>query len=178
MRKNNQGLTLVELILAAAILSIVAAAAAISVNLIFGADAKSCANGIVSVLAECQMVTMSKEQGNVRLVLYRGSDGSLYSELQTREAEDALWTADQEDVCKIGAGRCSVGSTDGGNDLPDQAYSLGAALTDGSWEIYFDRSTGSFTDETTVSDIYVCGGGKRYHIHLEKLTGKPVVEPY
>lgn len=178
MGKRNQGFTFVELILVIAILSVVAAVAILSVNLIYEADAKACANGIVSALSECQMVTMSKDQGNVRLVFYRDSDGSLYSELQTKESEDALWTVERESARRIGAERCSVGSTDGGDDLPNRTDALSFDLADGLWEIYYDRSTGSLTDDTTVSDIYICGGGRNYHIHLEKLTGKPVVEQY
>lgn len=173
MRKNNKGYSLVELIVVIAIISVVGLGAMWSIIMVFSANAKTCANDIIGAISECKITTMSKGQGNVRVIIYRSSNGNIYSELQMRESSTGAWTAVRESE-KIGARRCSVGATDGADDLPDKAS---------AWEIYFDRSSGSFlysTDpgkpNTSVTEIYVQGGRKNYRIKLEELTGKTILE--
>ena len=173
MRKNNKGYSLVELIVVIAIISVVGMGALWSIIMVFSANAKTCANDIVGAISECKVTTMSKGQGNVRVIIYRGVNGNIYSELQMRESSGGSWEAVRE-AEKIGARKCSVGTTDGADDLPDKAS---------AWEIYFDRSSGSFlysTDSgkpnTSVREIYVQGGRKNYCIKLEELTGKTILE--
>ncbi|MCH5258942.1 MAG: prepilin-type N-terminal cleavage/methylation domain-containing protein [Lachnospiraceae bacterium] len=180
MRKNNKGYSLVELIVVIAIISVVGLGALWSIIMVFSANAKTCANDIIGAISECKITTMSKGQGNVRVIIYRSSNGNIYSELQVRESTpgDAWsdtngWVAAHE-AEKIGARKCSVGTTDGADDLPDKAN---------AWRIYFDRSSGSFlysTDSskpnTSVTEIHVQGGRKNYCITLEELTGKTILE--
>lgn len=173
MRKNNKGYSLVELIVVIAIISVVGLGAVWSAILVFSANARTCANDIVGAISECKVMTMSKGQGNVRVIIYRSANGNIYSELQMRESSSGPWNAVRE-AEKIGAKKCSVGTTNGADDLPDKAN---------AWEIYFDRSLGSFLysidpgkPNTSVREIYVQGGRKNYCITLEELTGKTILE--
>ncbi len=172
MEKNNSGFSIVELIIVIAIIAAVVTTAALSVGLVFSANARTCSNDIMGAIAECKIATMSAGRGNVRLLLYRDDTGTIFSELQTMES--GSWTTGSDGAEKIGARRCMVGTTDGGDDLP---------LRDNAWEIYFNRSSGAFLENldsgataTNVWEIYVRGGSKNYHIHLEKLTGKTTKE--
>ncbi|MDE6388665.1 MAG: prepilin-type N-terminal cleavage/methylation domain-containing protein [Lachnospiraceae bacterium] len=172
MEKNNSGFSIVELIIVIAIIAAVLTTAALSVGLVFSANARTCTNDIIGAISECKIATMSAGRGNVRLLLYRDDTGTVFSELQTLEA--GSWTTGNNGAEKIGARRCMVGSTDGGDDLPQR---------DDAWEIYFNRSSGSFLESldsgataTNVWEIYVRGGSKNYHIHLERLTGKTTME--
>lgn len=172
MEKDNRGFSLVELIIVIAIIAVVITMAALSIGLVFSANARTCANDIMGAISECKIATMSGGRGNVRLLLYRDASGNIFSELQTKES--AGWVTGTDGAEKIGARRCMVGTTNGGDDLPQR---------DNAWEIYFDRSSGSYLENlesgitaTNVWEIYVRGGSKNYHIHLEKLTGKATLE--
>lgn len=175
IKKENRGYSLVELIIVMAIIAAVATTAALSVGLVFSANAKTCANDIVSSISECKITTMSYGQGNVRLLIYRGSNGNIYSELQTRKKADAAWEVYGDGPENIGAKKCSV--TDGtGNELPKKAGDALPTQDSEAWAIYYDRSSGSFRSETTVSEFHIEGGNKHYRIELQTLTGKAILK--
>lgn len=173
LSKNNKGYSLVEMIIVVAIIAVIGLGATWSIILVLSGNAKTCAHSIMNAISECKIMTMSKGQGNVRLLLYRDDDGNIYSELQMRETTSAAWETSYNGLEKIGAKRCSVGSSDGADDLPNKAN---------PWEIYFDRSSGSFLYDadkggvTSVEHIYVMGGRRNYHITLQRLTGKQILE--
>lgn len=175
LRKDNKGFSLVELIIVIAMIAALSATAVLSIGLIFSANAKTCANDIISAVSECKITTMSYGQGNVRLLLYRGSNGKIYSEIQTRDKTEDTWTTSDNGAENIGASRCSVTDEDG-NELPQKTGNTLPTQDSEAWAIYFDRSSGSFRTETTISDLYIEGGRRKYHIHLEKLTGKTTLE--
>ena len=165
LEKNNKGYSLVELIIVVAIIAVIGLGATWSIILVFSANAKTCANDIVGAISECKIMTMTKGQGNVRTIIYRdGAGGTIYSELQTRETSSSPWVTSRDGQEKIGASRCSVGTTDGADDIPTSRET--------AWAFYFDRSTGKLMSDTTVNEIYVMGGRKNYYIKIEKLTGK------
>lgn len=175
IEKDNRGYSLVELIIVIAIIAALTTTLVLSVGLIFSANAKTCANDIMGAISECKISTMSYGQGNVRLLLYRGSDGNIYGEIQTREKADASWTTSIDGPEKIGARKCSV--TDGaGNELPRKTGDTLPTQDSEAWAVYFDRSSGSFRDETDIDEVHVEGGSKHYRIHFEKLTGKATLE--
>lgn len=174
IEKNNKGYSLVEVIIVVAIIAAIGLTAMLSVSLIFNANARTCANDIVGAISECKIMTMTKGQGNVRLLLYRdGENGNIFYELQTKDASSG-WPTDHGGAEKVGTRKCMVGSSDGANNLPDSP--------DTAWEIYFDRSTGALYTGTSTEivdhGIYVVGGNRRYHIKIEKLTGKQTLEKY
>lgn len=172
LKKNNKGYSLVELIIVIAIMAAIGTGIAMSFILVFSANAKTCANDIVSAISECKVMTMTKGKGNVRVIIYRdGENGAIYSELQTRETPSAGWVTGNDGREKIGANRCSVTAmqSDGSEkDIPTSP--------DSAWEFYFDRSSGKLLTEgsavTSVTEIHVLGGSKHYVVKIEKLTGK------
>ena len=169
LEKNNKGYSLVELIIVIAIISVIGLGATFSIILIFSANSRTCANDIVGAISECKIMTMTKGQGNVRVIMYRdGEGGAIYSELQTRETPTSAWETGRDGKEKIGANRCSVGTAETSDDIPTSR--------DTAWEFYFDRSTGKLMDETTVNTIHVLGGRKHYLIQIERLTGKVTKE--
>lgn len=174
--RDHAGFTIVEMIVVIALAAAVTTTAAMSLAFLFSADAKACTNSIMGALSECRIETMGQGQGNVRLLLYRDNSGNIYSELQVRASSADEWEACNDGAKKIGAKRCSVGSVDGGDDLPMKLGDTLPTREEGLWEIYFDRSLGSFKPETSILDIYVQGGGRKYHIHFEELTGKTMLE--
>lgn len=177
--KDNRGFSLVELIIIIAIIGALTAALVLSFGLVYGANAKTCANDIMNAISECKVTTMSYGQGNVRLLLFRGDDGNIYSALQIKDqtVKPPEWKYKNERPEKIGASRCAV-TDDAGNELPEKAVGDSSLTEDASgvWEIYFNRSSGSFADETTGYELHVKGGSRHYKIHMEKLTGKSMLE--
>lgn len=167
LSKNNKGYSLVELIIVIAIIAVVGLGATWSIILVLSGNAKTCTHSIMNAISECKIATMSKGKGNVQLLLYRDDDGNVCSEIQERETETSGWVTSYNGFEKIGAKRCSVGSSKDANDLPDKAN---------AWVIRFDRSSGSLLSDTNIYDIYVMGGNRNYHIKLEKLTGKQMLE--
>lgn len=166
-----------ELIIIIAIIAALTTTLVLSFSLVYGANAKTCANDIMNAISECKVTTMSYGQGNVRLLLFRGDDGNIYSALQTRNQVGDPWEYKNERPEKIGASRCAV-TDDAGTELPEKTLGDASltADTSGAWEIYFDRSSGSFLAGTTVYDLHVKGGSRHYQIHMEKLTGKSMLE--
>ena len=173
LEKNNKGYSLVELIIVIAIIAVIGLGATWSIILVFSANAKTCANDLVSAISECKIMTMTKGQGNVRLILYRdGENGAIYSKLQTKESPSAGWEDSKDGREKIGASKCTVTRIeDDGVTETSIPTSEGAA-----WEIYFDRSSGKLEDTSTVNNIHVLGGRKSYRVKIEKLTGKVTKE--
>lgn len=179
--KDNRGYSLVEVIIVIAIIAAIGLVTTLSVVLIFNANGKTCANDIVGAISECKIMTMTKGQGSVQLLIYRdGANGNIYSELQIKDSTTGDWVTANGGPEKLGAKKCTVGTADGLNDLPESS--------DTAWRICFDRSTGAFKyaasagdDENTtygLEKIYVQGGNRRYCIKLEKLTGKQTIEKY
>lgn len=174
LEKNNKGYSLVELIIVVAIIAVIGLGATWSIILVLSANAKTCANDIVSAISECKIMTMTKGQGEVRLIIYRdGESGTIYSVLQTKDKSSSDWLPRVEDGRqKIGASRCTVTriESDGVTETPIPT-SAGNA-----WEIYFDRSSGKLETTSTVDKIHVLGGRKSYRIGIERLTGKVTKE--
>lgn len=175
--KNNSGYSLVELIIVVAIIVALGTAALWSAVIIFGTNARTCANDIVNAIAECKIKTMSYGEGNLRLIIYQDDKQNVYCELQAKDASGVWDIYDPTKTPeKIGNSRCLVSSMEtGSSDLP--------ADRNDPWIITFNRSSGSFRyvvsdpdSFTSVHNIYVRGGRRNYHITLEELTGKTTLE--
>ena len=78
MEKNNKGYSLVELIIVIAIMALLTGTVFFSINMIFGAGAKACANDIKEALAENKVTAMGKS--GARVEIYRdASDDCVYA---------------------------------------------------------------------------------------------------
>lgn len=168
--KNNSGFSLVELIIVIAIVAALITTVFLSVSMVFSANAKACSNDMQRAIADCKVTTMGKARA--WLVIYRGSDNKVYSQMHIMEQVDGgaagELTEITEDPQKLGGNRVVVTYTDSaGVEQGD--------LTETGITIEFDRSSGSFKDGTPQS-IDIIGGNRHYHLVFVKLTGKISVE--
>ncbi len=140
---NNQGLTLVELMIIIAIMAILTSIVGINISLAFSRDAENCAKKIDTELEKVRMSSMS-ERGDFRLELARTPNGprmDYVSELAGRTPDEII---------------------ERNRALPSQvAISFegdGAALSVMQIEVAFDKSTGRVIEirgDGTVLDIDV-----------------------
>ena len=74
-RSNNEGFSLVELIIVIAIMAILVGVMAISASSLTGRKVKKCADEIVSTIERTRVLTLGKEQNDVECVLtYEGKE--------------------------------------------------------------------------------------------------------
>ncbi|MDE6749048.1 MAG: prepilin-type N-terminal cleavage/methylation domain-containing protein [Lachnospiraceae bacterium] len=173
MKQNNKGYSLVEIIIVIAIMAILTGGVFFSINMVFGANAKTCANDLKNAISQCKVNTMGKS--DAALEIYRDSSNQcIYARQWIKESYG--WQAKEPE--KISNAKVYITySTDGTNFQE----------LDGTKSLYigFDRSSGSFKEGTNpnsgmvdpiYSGFFVGGGGRKYDIELVKLTGKVNVE--
>lgn len=165
--RDQRGLTLVELIIVVAIVAVIGTGVMFSVNLIFSANAKTCANSLKSAIADCKITTMGKQEAWMEI--YRDTNGNVYYQIHTKEKDPggALTEVVLESE-KIGGKRVVVKYTDSAGILSE------LTAGGGHIKVSFNRASGSFTDDTCQS-IEVIGGGRHYTLTFTKLTGKVTV---
>ena len=160
---RNGGYSIVELIIVIAIIAVIVAAATYSVKMIFSSNAKACANDLQRAISDCKVTTMGKA-GTETFLEIIGEDDGIYSQMTidgTAEEKQKIGSNRVTVICKKGA----VSDDTAGNvDI----------TAGGSVKIAYDRSTGSFTKETTdkFDTIVIKGGSKEYELKLIGLTGK------
>lgn len=181
MKQNNNGYSLVEIIIVIAIMVILTGGVFFSINMVFAANAKTCANDIKSAIAQCKVNAMGKSDAS--LEIYRSDkDQCIYARQWIKESYG--WQHKEPE--KISNAKVYVTYTEGSNppkELDDTKHIF----------IGFDRSSGAFkeaaildescvgTDLTVDTDsmysgFFVGGGGRKYDIALEELTGKVSIE--
>lgn len=166
MQKNNKGYSLVELIVVIAIIALLSGTAFLSISIIFGASAKTCANDIKEVLAENKVTAMGKSEAKVEI--YRdATDNCIYAEQRIKEG--GVWKT--EKVEKIGNSRVYVSYKPDGGAETELKVGKENAL-----QLCFDRSNGSFSTKSDdcilCEEIYIKGGSRSYVLTLIELTGK------
>lgn len=169
MKQNNNGYSLVEVIIVIAIMAILTGGVFFSINMVFVANAKTCANDIKNAISQCKVNTMGKSDAT--LEIYRDSSNQcIYARQWIKESYG--WQAKEPE--KISNAKVYVTYTTDGINFTE---------LDGTKSIYigFDRSGGSFKEGTNpnsgmtdpiYSGFFVGGGRRRYDIELIKLTGK------
>lgn len=186
MKQNNKGLSLVELIVVIAIMAVVIGIGAFSFSLLFGTQAKSCAQKVSGMLNETKTGCLSRYDETMTLS-YRlaGSDPAITAD--GYYTENALFTIDKSAEPK------SIGSEIrrmGGSRVVITVY-----MADGSFfvlgqnntiTIRFDRSSGAFEKATTVVDgsdgsgyidkITFQSGLRTYTITMVQETGKHTLQ--
>lgn len=174
MKKNNDGFTIVELIVVIAMLAIFIGAVSVNVGRINGYDAKEGYKKISSAITENKIETLGKAKmtGDIYLEIYRDdSDRNLY--VQTihngRSSKDVV---KKTKLNKRGRASVSYELSDGtkvenvGNSNP--------------LVICFNRASGAIVDINDgykVSDlkyIYITAGSYEYTIELVPETGKVI----
>lgn len=165
---NNNGYSIVELVIVIAIIALIISTVFYSVIMVFSANAKSCANDIQRTIGDCKVTTMGKSKAYMEL--YRDTDQNVYTKMYIwdKGAGDYVEAEPQ----KVGTSRVYVAYKPKGG-AETELLAGGTPI-----EIWFDRATGGFKEDGSgnlYEIIYVQGGSKSYEITLTKLTGKSEV---
>ncbi len=165
--ENNEGYSLVELIIVIAIIALIISTVFYSVMMVFSANAKSCANNIQRAIADCKVTTMGKSSAYMEL--YRDTDQNVYTKMYVWDSGSADYK--EAEPQKVGTGRVYVAYKPKGGI--ETELLAGAKI-----EIRFDRASGGFAKDGS-GNIYellrVQAGSKNYEITLTELTGKSEV---
>lgn len=178
MKKNNDGFTIVELIVVIAMLVIFIGAVSVNVGRITGYDAKEGYKKISSAITENKIETLGKAKmtGDIYLKIYKdSSDKNLYVET----IHNGHSTKDVTDKTKLTKrGRASI-SYELSNGTKVENVDNSNPLV-----ICFNRASGAIVDiniddmpnsSYTVSElkyIYITAGSYKYTIELVPQTGK------
>ena len=68
-KSNNQGFSLVELVIVMAIMAVVVTTVGLSISLVSGRKVKKCADEIVSTIERTRVLSLGKDQGQVEFIL-------------------------------------------------------------------------------------------------------------
>lgn len=179
MKKSNGGYSVVEIIIVIAIMVALSGGIFLSINMVFGANAKTCANDIRAAIAQNKINAMGKSEAKV-IIERDASDSCIYATqaIATYNSVTGALEWDNEGPTPT-AGREKISNAkvyvefiakDGTANVLDPGESV---------EICFDRSTGSFkaNDAGVIyKEILVQGGSRSYRLALTELTGKVSVE--
>lgn len=159
MKKDNRGISLVEIIIVIAIMTVVGGAMFYGVGMISGKPAQKCAQKIVFSLDRHRTTAMGKMDSSYTLRV-DGDQIVLDEYIKTSATESSNTTV------PVGSSGVTVKYTCGGTekDLASESLVLG-----------FERGSGAFrkqADGTYCTEIKVSKAGTEYIIDLVPLTGK------
>ena len=160
MRKDNRGISLVEIIMVLALMTVVAGALMYGIGLISGKPAQKCANKIVFSLDRHRTTAMGKV--DTSYTLKTDSDDTIILVESVKEAD----------------GTVNVTTIPVGENTVEVTYNCGGTvknLKDEDLVLKFVRGSGAFAkqaDGTYCTEIVVSKAGKVYTIELVPLTGK------
>lgn len=162
-KPDNRGLTLVELIITVAIITILGGIVMMSVSILSGLPARQCADEVHSSLSKARIATMGKKEAKLRII---GENDCIY----VQESIDGV------DGVKNLVGKKGVAFS----YTKETAGAEGAeiSLINGDvLEFSFNRSSGAFSEISPGSNEYyrrliMRKGGKEYVVELVPPTGK------
>lgn len=161
MRKDNRGISLVEIIMVLALMTVVAGALMYGIGLISGKPAQKCANKIVFSLERHRTTAMGKAEGtSYTLKQDAGKEVMLVEKI--KEANGTV----KETTIPIGENTVEVTYNCGGTVTP---------LVGNPLVLEFERGSGAFKPQSGgdyCTEIVVSKAGKVYTIELVPLTGK------
>lgn len=169
MKKNNKGLSLVEVIIVVAIMSVLAGITTIGLSSVISRPAEECGKKIVSTLRDAKVTTMGKRSCYVELSQATAGAPVYMTEYINGTAQIPV---------KVGEKNITVSIT-----TEASTFDLSAVQT---IKIAYKRETGGF-DKTTYTQggspkseylrtIVISKGNKTYTINLAYLTGKITIE--
>lgn len=162
MKRNNRGMSLVEVIIVVAILSMVAGGITLGIGFITGKPADECANKLKAALQNNRMTTM----------------GKLSAKLEIRVEADGIYI--KETIGTAGEASAKVNTTRIGDAGIEIKYAVsGGGYVDlpvgSSLEISFNRSSGAFNPLPGggyCTEIVISKGSTVKTLKLYYLTGK------
>lgn len=180
MKKNNAGMSIVEVVVVVAMLAILTGTGLYGIGQLGGFRAREAADTIASSISEARVAVLgkAKSNGDMAWEIYR-KDNQYY----VRTVYDISGTEYYRDEKKIVDG--SLSSVEYGLTTaqgPDDTAGSGSltTLTDGgSYRVYFNRATGAVCDasgNSVSTNVYfrVTQGKKDYEVYIISKTGKIV----
>lgn len=165
---NNEGYSMVELIIVVAILASIISVTFYSVIMVFSANAKTTANNIQRAIGDCKVTTMGRSAAYMEL--YRDTDQDVYTKMYIWDSSAGDYA--ESEPQKVGSSRVYVAYTPKGGTETE-------LLAGDKIEINFDRASGGFKADASgniYAKLHVAGGSKNYEIVLTELTGKSEVK--
>lgn len=169
MKRDNRGLSLVEMIIVLAVLAVLAGAFGLGISMVSGRPADECASKLRSAIKNSRITTMGRQATG--LALYMDADGSI----MLKQTVDG-----SEQIIRIGDRGVTVEYKVTGDTAYRPLGGEGSPLL-----ISFDRSSGAFeTLDHMGSDyvgkhcveIRVSKGNRTRILTLFSLTGKITME--
>ena len=159
LKLNDQGISLIELIIVLAIMAIIGGAAFLSTTVATDKHVNSCGQKIASSLEQTRGLAMGKQSGYVTLSQTAGD----YVYLQ-------MYIDGQPYGDRVAVGRPGVTvniTRDGGGTT--------TLVSEGSVTIQFDRSNGSVSSvggAAPIVKIAVTNGRRTMNVNIDKFTGR------
>ncbi|MCR5702475.1 MAG: type II secretion system GspH family protein [Lachnospiraceae bacterium] len=179
LRKDNRGVSLIELIVVMAIMVVLVGAASVGISLVSTKAATQCAKNMQISLNKARINAMGKKNSYIAFI--QTGDGVYMVERFDETAYDentghriSVWTnpeggsysnpGEMQGVAKIG--KTGLDITVNGTDLK--------TFENGTSYIEFKRSDGSLKDPANLTIVVKKGTLITYTVHVEPLTGKVV----
>ena len=164
MKKNNEGFSLVELIIIIAVMAVLTVSIVTYTGLIGDSNAKKCAKELGNSLSETKVCAMSRAEA--KLIVYADSSGVYVKKVQSGRADKTE---------KIGKKGVKLGYIDIRNST---TYTAVGTTEDTGIVIQFDRASGACKKMDSGKYCYgfkITAGDASYKVNIEPLTGKIAV---
>lgn len=171
MKKDNRGLSLVEVVIVLAIMAVLGTVVSVGVNLVTGKPADQCASRLQTVMQNNRMTTMGKLDASMRI--YMDAAGNIYVDELIKVNESTTNTV----TTQVGTAGVVLSYKITG-EAAYRELIPGTALL-----LSYDRSSGAFKDLTAMGlsghyceEIKIVKGNRTKILKLSYLTGKISLE--
>lgn len=186
-KNNNQGFSLVEMVIVIAIMAIVVTTVGLSISVVSGRKVKKCADEIVSTIERTRVLSLGKDQGQVEFIL--SQDASENYHVRIYQGSNAA----DEPILDRTVGKnpieIKVIFSDGtetvlGNITGNTPHAIHAS-TENGLRLIFNRASGAFEKGTNAvggdvktycEKVVVTGNGITIEITTVGPTGKILQE--
>lgn len=171
--KNNSGISLVEIIVVVAIMSVLIGVTSLGFGMVSTKSATECAEKMDISLNRCRTSTMGKQKGFI--AFYSDSEGYVYVVEKFDDAySDAVPTSGASTVLTSAEMNAKIGTRIGkkGIKVTCGATEITATANNPVYFV-FNRSDGGLKDAYFVNaPIVVEKGSRKYTVEIQRLTGK------
>ncbi len=157
MRKNNKGVSLIEIIIVIAIMTIVGGTVILTTRVATDKHVNSCALKLASSLEQTRNLAMGKQ--GAYLDIWQDPGDYVYVQIWVNGATYG-------DPVAIGRPGITINVTGGVNSQIGAAHEY----------IHFSRSNGSVTDSPGVTKLRVTNGSRIYDVNIDTYTGRVTSE--
>ena len=187
-KSNNQGFSLVEMIIVIAIMAIVVTTAGLSISVVSGRKVKKCADEIATTIERARVLALGKDQGQVEFILSQDTSTGEYH-VKIYQGSNASDDPVSDRIVGKTPIEIQVSFSDGSvYKLEDISGSMPHAIhaaREKGLRLVFNRASGAFEKGTNVAGsdtktycdkIVVTGNGRTIEITTVGPTGKILKE--